>query len=184
LDIIGYKEAFEYIIELAKTDRAITERTIKEIHRLVLMGNRSDAGVYRMVPITIEGAQDTPTPPLALPEKMSELLEWYKADISDGKRHIIESIAEFHLKFEGVHPFIDGNGRTGRLILNLELVKFGLLPIDIKHKDIARYYQGFDSYFGNDQSAQPFIDMVSGYQIVELERYINIINDKEAILDS
>ena len=51
------------------------------------------------------------------------------------RHHIVEAVAEFHLRFEGVHPFIDGNGRTGRLILNLELIKAGLLPVNIKFAD-------------------------------------------------
>jgi len=63
--------------------------------------------------------------------------------------HIIETIAVFHLDFEGIHPFIDGNGRTGRLLTNLELIQNGYPAIDIKFTDGRRYYDAFDAYYRN-----------------------------------
>ena len=103
---------------------------IKDIHSLVLMGDRENRGVYRSVPVTIAGSEHTPPQPYFVPEQMERLI----TDYSELCRstNIIEAAAEFHLRFETVHPFIDGNGRTGRLILNLELMKNGLLPVNIK----------------------------------------------------
>ena len=67
--------------------------------------------------------------------------------------HPIERAALFHLKFEGIHPFVDGNGRTGRLILNLMLMQAGYPPINVKYSDRRRYYEAFDSYYrDNDKS--------------------------------
>ena len=63
------------------------------------------------------------------------------------KLHPIERAARFHLKFERIHPFVDGNGRTGRLILNLMLMQAGYPPINVKYSDRKRYYEAFDEYY-------------------------------------
>ena len=71
---------------------------------------------------------------------MEELLRNYLAS----EEHIVTKLARFHIEFEGIHPFIDGNGRTGRLLVNLELMKAGYPPIDIKFTDRIAYYNAFD----------------------------------------
>lgn len=73
---------------------------------------------------------------------MEQLLENYR----NSTEHIISRLARFHIEFEGIHPFIDGNGRTGRLLVNLELMKAGYPPIDIKFTDRIAYYNAFDEY--------------------------------------
>ena len=130
LEAIGHRDASEYILSLADTDTPLTERIIKDIHSLVLMHDRLNKGVYRSVPVTILGAKHMPPQPYLIPVQMERLVQDYEQ--MKQERHIVEPIAEFHLRFEGIHPFIDGNGRTGRLILNLELVKAGFLPVNIK----------------------------------------------------
>lgn len=173
LEAIGHKDAFEYVISLADANTELTERVIKEIHSLVLMNDPANRGVYRGVPVTIMGAAHTPPQPYLVPVQMEELLRGYE----DMKRenHIIEAIAEFHLRFEGVHPFIDGNGRTGRLILNLELIKAGLLPVNIKFADRRKYYDCFDHYYSNGHTPETLTQLIAGYEVEELERHIKII---------
>ena len=143
LDAIGHRDAFEYVVSISDTADPLTERRIKEIHSLVLMSDAENRGIYRRVPVMIQGALHTPPQPYLIAPQMETLLAGYE-DIKRGK-HIIEAIAEFHLRFEGIHPFIDGNGRTGRLIINLELIKAGFLPVNIKFTDRRKYYDCFDS---------------------------------------
>ena len=69
----------------------------------------------------------------------------------------------------------DGNGRTGRLILNLELIKAGLLPVNIKFADRRKYYDCFDAYYGNGHSIEVLAEMLTAYEIEELEEYIQIL---------
>lgn len=174
LEAIGYRDAFLYIIDLADKEAPLSESVIKSIHSLVLMNDAQNRGVYRRVPVTISGALHTPPQPYLVPVQMEALL----ADYEEMKqhRHIIEAIAEFHLRFEGVHPFIDGNGRTGRLILNLELIKAGLLPVNIKFADRRKYYDCFDAYHGETRSAAPMAELIAGYETAELQKRIDILS--------
>jgi len=173
LEAIGHRDAFDYIISLADKNTELTERNIKDIHSLVLMNDPLHKGIYRDIPVIISGAAHTPPPYLVLVQ-MEQLLNDY-ADMKQSK-YIIEAIAEFHLRFEGIHPFIDGNGRTGRLILNLELIKAGLLPVNIKFADRRKYYDCFDHYYSNGHTPETLIQLILGYEIDELERYIEMLD--------
>lgn len=173
LEAIGHKEAFEYVIELADKNTPLTENVIKDIHSLVLMNDRDNKGKYRRVPVKISGAAHTPPQPYLIAPQMETLIAEYR-EIKTNK-HIIEAVAEFHLRFEGIHPFIDGNGRTGRLILNLELVKVGLLPINVKFADRRKYYDCFDCYYGKKHSATEMIDLIANYEETELKKRIELL---------
>ena len=120
----------------------------------------------------ILGAEHTPPQPYLVPKLMEQLVIDYNEMLSS--RSVIEAVSELHLRFESIHPFIDGNGRTGRLILNLELMKAGLLPVNIKFADRAKYYNAFDEYSRSGSSAV-LAQMISEYECAELERYISII---------
>lgn len=174
LEAIGHKDAFEYVVTLADTHSPLTERVIKDIHSLILMNDANNKGVYRSVPVRILGANHTPPQPYLVPVQMEQLIANYET--MKREKHIIEAIAEFHLRFEGIHPFIDGNGRTGRLVLNLELMKAGLLPVNVKFADRALYYSCFDEYYSDQRSADPMIELISKYESEELQRYIALLS--------
>lgn len=143
MEAVGHKEAFDYVLDLVKDREPLSERVIKQIHYLVLADKKQDRGVYRKVPVRIMGAKHEPVQPYMIQPKMEELLASYK----NSTEHIIPRLARFHIEFEGIHPFIDGNGRTGRLLVNLELMKVGFPPIDIKFTDRVAYYNAFDEYY-------------------------------------
>lgn len=143
MEAIGHKEAFEFVSELVKNNVPLSEGVIKQIHYLVLADKKEDRGVYRKIPVHIMGAQHEPAQPYLIAPKMEQLLR----DYADSGEAVISKLAKFHAEFEGIHPFIDGNGRTGRLLVNLELMKAGYPPIDIKFTDRIAYYNAFDEYF-------------------------------------
>ena len=174
LEAIGHKDAFEYVVTLADTHSPLTERVIKDIHSLILMNDANNKGVYRSVPVRILGANHTPPQPYLVPVQMEQLIADYET--MKREKHVIEAIAEFHLRFEGIHPFIDGNGRTGRLVLNLELMKAGLLPVNVKFADRALYYSCFDEYYSDQRSADLMIELISKNESEELQRYIALLS--------
>ena len=170
MEAVGHKEAFEFVSELVKQNEPLSERIIKQIHFLVLVGNKDDRGVYRRVPVRIMGAKHEPVQPYMIEPKMEELLKKFM----EGKEHIITKLARFHIEFEGIHPFIDGNGRTGRLLVNLELMKAGYPPIDIKFTDRMEYYKAFDEYHEkNNLSAME--KLFAGYVNSRLDMYLKIL---------
>lgn len=142
MEAVGHKEAFDFVRELVQEKAPLSERIIKQIHYLVLADKKEDRGVYRRVPVRIMGAHHEPVQPYLIVPKMEQLL----ADFTASKDHIVTKLAWFHIEFEAIHPFIDGNGRTGRLLVNLELMKAGYPPIDIKFADRLAYYNAFDEY--------------------------------------
>ena len=108
LEVIGHKDAFDYVQQLVQDKVPFSERIIKEIHSLVLMDKPQDRGVYRSLPVQIIGAKHTPPQPYLVPIEMEQLMDKYR-DMCE-KMHIVERVAWFHLLFESIHPFIDGNG--------------------------------------------------------------------------
>lgn len=172
LEAVGHRDAFLYVQDIAKKDMPLSESVIKNIHSLVLMNRPEDKGVYRRIPVRIMGAFTEPVQPYLIEPKMAELLQ------SDNERkgaiHDIERIARFHLEFEGIHPFIDGNGRTGRLLMNLELIKCGFPPINVKFTDRKRYYDAFDAYY-KDGNANKMIDMIAEYVNERLGEYLAVL---------
>lgn len=172
LEAVGHRDAFFYVVSLVSDKVELSERIIREIHSLVLMDRPEDKGVYRRIPVKIMGAHHKPPQPYLVPVQMERLV----ADLSRDNRHIIETAARFHLNFEGIHPFIDGNGRTGRLILNLMLMQAGYPPIDIKFADRRKYYSCFDSYY-RDNDASPMVNMVGAYVKERLSQYLRLLHD-------
>lgn len=110
LEAVGYKEAFQYVEELAKQDKPLSEYDIKSIHNLVLADRPEDRGVFRRVNVRIAGALTNPVQPYMIEPKVEELLKNYQK--WSKTMHIVESVANFHLQFESIHPFIDGNHRA------------------------------------------------------------------------
>ena len=142
LDAIGHKEAYEFIEQIVRENAPLDSLTIKQIHSLVLAHRPEDRGKYRNIDVHITGTDFQTSNPLNIEEDIHTLLKQYR---QRKKTNLLEKIAEFHIKFERIHPFIDGNGRTGRLLMNMELMKAGYPAINIKYQDRARYFKAFES---------------------------------------
>ena len=143
-----------------------SEYDIKSIHTIILDGiDRLNAGRYRTNIVEIGGATHPVTPSYLIPEQMNDLLKWYHSE-----EITLNKIIEFTCRFINIHPFIDGNGRTSRLLTNLELLKLGYPPITILTIDRLEYYQILDkSYYGD---YIPAYDFFYDHIIKSLEEYL------------
>lgn len=173
LEVVGYKEAFEYVEQLAKEHKPMTEYEIRTIHSLVLADRKEDRGQWRRVPVRIVGAAITPVQPYQIEPMVGALLA--EMDTVYRSLHVIEQVALFHLRFESIHPFIDGNGRTGRLLMNLQLIKAGYPPINVKFADRRRYYEAFDSYAATS-SPEAMVTLIAEYLKERLQSMLDIID--------
>ena len=173
LEAVGHRDAFLYVQDIATKDIPLDESVIKNIHALVLMDRPEDKGIYRRIPVRIMGAYTEPVQPYLIEPKIAELLA--ENEQRRETMNPIERIARFHLEFEGIHPFIDGNGRTGRLLLNLDLIRNGYPPINVKFTDRKRYYDAFDAYY-RDGNADEMINLIAGYVDERLDEYFRVLN--------
>jgi excisionase family DNA binding protein len=172
LEAVGHKEAFEFVCELTKKNIQLSESIIKQVHYLVLADKKDDRGVYRRVPVRIMGAKHEPVQPYLIQPAIEQLIDAYNWSTE----HIVTKLARFHLEFERIHPFIDGNGRTGRLLVNFELMKAGYPPIDIKFTDRVAYYRAFDEYHAK-HSITAMEKLFAGYINERLDMYLRILQD-------
>ena len=169
MEAVGHKEAFYFVQDLVKEQVPFSESVIKQIHYLVLADKKDDRGGYRRVPVRIMGAKHELTQPYLIQPKMEQLLETYR----NSTEHIIPRLARLHIEFEGIHPFIDGNGRTGRLLVNLELMKAGYPPIDIKFTDRVAYYNAFDV----NHNLNAMEKLFAGYVNTRLDSYLAMLEE-------
>ena len=172
LEATQHRDAFNYVCELVSKKEILSERVIKEVHSIILNDRPSDRGVYRNAAVRILGAINIPPNPVKIPELMAELIAEYKKDTTN----IVKKVAAFHLRFEKIHPFIDGSGRTGRLLANLELMKAGYPPIDIKFTDRNIYYNCFNE-LDKLKETEKMECLFAEYVLERIEEYLRIIGD-------
>ena len=124
LEVVNHKNAILLLEDLVQKNEPLTEWTIRSLHQLILKGiNDNDAGRYRTVNVRIAGAEHLPPDQAIVPELMERFVSWYRDEAM--ALHPVERAARVHSEFVKIHPFVDGNGRTGRLLMNLELMKAG-----------------------------------------------------------
>ena len=172
LEAINHEQAILFLDELVKEDNPITEWNIKNIHQLILKEiDNENAGKYRKENVTIKGAAHIPPDYITVPELMEKLILNYK---TWNIYHPIVKATLLHGELVKIHPFIDGNGRTSRLIMNLDLMNSGYNPIIIKKEDRLKYYEALDKAH-TTYDYTDFVKLVTKLEIEMLNKYLELL---------
>ncbi len=173
LEAINHEHAILFLNDLVKDDDPITEWNIKNIHTLILKEiDDENAGRYRSENVTIKGATHIPPDFVKVPELMEKLILNYK---TWNKYHPIIQATLLHGELVKIHPFVDGNGRTSRLIMNLDLMKHGFNPVIIKKEDRLQYYEALDKAL-TMKDYTDFVKLINGLEIEMLKKYLELVN--------
>ena len=172
LEAINHEHAILFLQTIVKDDDPITEWNIKNIHTLILKEiDDENAGRYRSENVTIKGATHIPPDFVKVPELMEKLILNYK---TWNKYHPIIQATLLHGELVKIHPFVDGNGRTSRLIMNLDLMKHGFNPVIIKKENRLQYYEALDKAH-TTKDYTDFIKLVNELEIEMLKKYLELL---------
>ena len=175
LEAINHQEAIGYIKHLMEKNTSLNEREVLSIHNLILRGiNPEDAGRYRQVQVMIKGSSHLPPQPFLVSKEMEEFFIWYETNKKG--MHPIVLAAEMHERIVTIHPFIDGNGRTSRLIMNLILLQNGYVIANIKgdYDTRMQYYNALETA-QTKNNKEDFLLFVAQIEKESLERYLAIV---------
>ncbi len=177
LEAVNHKAAIDSIRAMLTKVVPMNQEDIKYIHALVLKGiDNRYAGHYRDVEVMISGAKHMPPPPQEVLGLMNGFSSWLVERQDERDLHPVRLAAQAHLRLVGIHPFIDGNGRTARLLMNLMLLKYGY-PYAVIRSDMdyrMRYYQSLDQAHTR-QMDEPFEVLVAECVSAMLDKYLGAI---------
>ena len=173
LEVINHREAILFLEKLVEKDNELTEWDIKNIHGLILKEiDKVNAGKYRKENVIISGSKLVPPDYLKVPDEMEKLI--YRYAEWDNYHPLIRS-ALLHGEFVFIHPFIDGNGRTARLLMNFEAMKNGYLPIIIRNETRSQYYDALEKA-SSTHDYTDFVKLIVEEEIRILNSYLKIVD--------
>lgn len=172
LEALNHKEAILFLEDLVNGNTELLEWNIKNLHALILKGiDNQNAGKYRQENVVISSATQKPVDYVQVPEKMEKLIleydEWQQF-------HPLIRAALLHGEFVFIHPFVDGNGRTARLLMNFETMKSGYLPIIIRAEERTRYYDALDKAMANHDYTD-FVKLIVEEENKILDQYLTLV---------
>lgn len=174
LEAINHREAILFVEELISNKEPLSEWNIKNIHALILKEiDNNNAGRYRTENVVISGAKHIPPKYYHVGDLMQKLIAEYQNEWK--VYHPVLRATLLHGEFVKLHPFIDGNGRTSRLLLNFELMKNGYTPIIIKKEDRVKYYDVLDLAH-TTMNYQPFVKLVSELVIESEKLWLSLLD--------
>tara|TARA_B100001245_G_C22871825_1_gene419232 strand:- start:273 stop:1337 length:1065 start_codon:yes stop_codon:yes gene_type:complete len=175
LEAVNHADALVYVEDMVLSKVSINMRSVLDLHRLILKGvDTQNAGVYRSVPVRISGSRHEPPQVYMIDKLMEDFYLFYKQQ--KNKMHPILLAAEAHERLVSIHPFIDGNGRTSRLIMNLILLQNGYTLSNIKGdlESRLKYYKALESV-QLDNNPEPFHQLVIDSVIDSLQEHLKLV---------
>ena len=158
LEVINHREAIQFVEELVRNKEPLTEWVIKSVHQLVLKNiEHKHAGIYRKTNVVISGADHIPPDAMHVASEMQAFISWLEREAAH--LHPVERAARVHCDFVKIHPFTDGNGRTSRLLMNLELMKAGYPPDILQVSKRLEYYETLDLAHTQNEFG-PFLKLI------------------------
>lgn len=170
-EVVNHKKAYRYIQKCITKGKKLDENIVKDIHQ-ILTENIIAGGIYRNQEVRISGAGHIPPVGTDMYIQIKNFyadLEWKEQILNP-----IEYAAWTHAEFVRIHPFIDGNGRTSRLIMNYQLMSKGFLPISIAKENRLDYYNALEEYAVNGD-LKLFADLIADLEEIQLDNYIGMI---------
>lgn len=175
LEAANHYEAVAFVRELAQEQAPVSESIVRQVHALILQGiDRENAGVYRSVPVAISGSRHVPPQPWQVPKLMEEL--FLRLEQEAMHMHPVVSAAELHEGIATIHPFIDGNGRTARLLMNLALLRQGYTITNIPGESQSRlaYYDALEKC-NLEQDKTAFHLLIAGYVRASMKNLVRLL---------
>ncbi len=154
-EVQNHKKAYDFINKYVGD---LNFKFIMDVHRRLMSEIISDAGKTRKVRVFVRGSDLKPPKPEDVSKHLENLVKWYKSNKS---LHPVLLAAHIHSEFERIHPFRDGNGRTGRLLLNFILIKNDYPPINILNEKRGAYYSALRAWDKGEK--RPFVELVISY---------------------
>ena len=167
-EVVNHNKAFGFIKQKVSAGISLDENIVKDIHAIITE-NIIVRGVYRNCDVVITGASHTPP----TPNEMYSQIKYFYSRLNRTDLNPIELAAWIHAEFVRIHPFVDGNGRTARLIMNYTLMSSGFLPVNICTADRLKYYEYLDEY-ASENKIEPLADFIADIEVRELEKYLAI----------
>ena len=172
-EVVNHDKAFGFIKKCIAEGKTLDEKIVKDIHAL-LMDNIITGGVYRNVEVRITGAKHKPP----VPNEMYQQIKNFYADMPYKENgNDIELAAWTHAEFVKIHPFVDGNGRTSRMIMNYQLMASGFLPVSIAKENRLEYFEALEAY-AVDGNLNPFAEMIAVLEEERLDEYLGIVQEQ------
>jgi Fic family protein len=179
-EALNHRDGVRFLYDFIQKKQELDEKTILEIHRIILKNiNDTDAGNYRRENVMIIGAVHIPPSAIKIPKLMAEFMEWYYSNKK--KLSVVELAAWVHFKTVSIHPFIDGNGRTARLLMNLILLQNGYPPSVILNIDRKKYYRVLKE--ADRDTYSNYFDFMGRSIERSLLIYLNAIKSKDDVED-
>ena len=157
-EAINHKKAIDFVESIVKEKKEITKNIFCRINWLVLDNiEKEEKGIYRLRRVHIEGASFVPPKPDLIPKLMSDYFNWLCGEIN--RMNVVDYVALAHEKLTFIHPFIDGNGRVARLLVNLLLMQKGFPPVVILKVERKKYIRTLEE--AHNENYAPFVNFLA-----------------------
>ena len=167
--INNQKDAFLRVVEMVKNGEKMDEDNLKDLHQIIMRGFSDIGGLYRNVDISVKGSNHTPPSHIKVYDRMKK---YFTYTLEEPENNLFEYISYCHLQLAKIHPFLDGNGRLSRLMINYQLLRYGFAPIVITKDKFNSYFDCLEEFKVN-KNITPFVRFLEHLEEEALNQIIH-----------